>query len=311
MEPVSRATAVAVTYPGARGPERDAAASTPTASGSPSTSGATPDAPPVLLAHGGFDFARHLRRVRAAARRRRLAGRVVGPPRPRRLRPRRALRWEADVRDALAVMDSIGPEPMPIVGHSKGGGVCMQLTEARPHRVSRFVNLDGMPRKRRHPDVADHERSRLLERSSRAGSTTAAARATLARKPGTLDELAARRGRMNPRLSREWLRYLVTIGARKDADGWRWKIDPVDALRRLRPVAPGVVARAHAAASRCRCSAILGLGRGGDGLGHDRRVRHALPAARRARRSRSRTPATSCTSSTRGESRSWSSNSCA
>ena len=40
------------------------------------------------------------------------------------------------------------------------------------------------------------------------------------------DELAARRQRMNPRLSHEWLRYLVTVGAREDIDGWRWKIDP-------------------------------------------------------------------------------------
>ena len=31
---------------------------------------------------------------------------------------------------------------------------------------------------------------------------------------------------MNPRLDRDWLRYLVTVGAREDADGWRWKIDP-------------------------------------------------------------------------------------
>jgi len=31
---------------------------------------------------------------------------------------------------------------------------------------------------------------------------------------------------MNPRLPLEWLRYLATIGARKDPDGWRWKIDP-------------------------------------------------------------------------------------
>jgi pimeloyl-ACP methyl ester carboxylesterase len=46
------------------------------------------------------------------------------------------------------------------------------------------------------------------------------------RKPGTIDELAARRGRMNPRLDKEWLRYLVTVGARRDPDGWRWKIDP-------------------------------------------------------------------------------------
>ena len=31
---------------------------------------------------------------------------------------------------------------------------------------------------------------------------------------------------MNPRLSRDWLRYIVTIGARHDDDGWRWKLDP-------------------------------------------------------------------------------------
>ena len=31
---------------------------------------------------------------------------------------------------------------------------------------------------------------------------------------------------MNPRLSKAWLRHLVTVGARDDADGWRWKIDP-------------------------------------------------------------------------------------
>jgi pimeloyl-ACP methyl ester carboxylesterase len=31
---------------------------------------------------------------------------------------------------------------------------------------------------------------------------------------------------MNPRLSIEWLRYIVPIGARHDPNGWRWKIDP-------------------------------------------------------------------------------------
>jgi pimeloyl-ACP methyl ester carboxylesterase len=46
------------------------------------------------------------------------------------------------------------------------------------------------------------------------------------RKPGAIDDLARRRGRMNPRLSHEWLRYLVSVGARQDPDGWRWKIDP-------------------------------------------------------------------------------------
>ena len=44
--------------------------------------------------------------------------------------------------------------------------------------------------------------------------------------PDTLDGLAQRRRRMNPRLDIEWLRYLVTVGGREDADGWRWKLDP-------------------------------------------------------------------------------------
>ena len=31
---------------------------------------------------------------------------------------------------------------------------------------------------------------------------------------------------MNPRMSIDWLRYLVTVGANHDEDGWRWKLDP-------------------------------------------------------------------------------------
>jgi pimeloyl-ACP methyl ester carboxylesterase len=55
-----------------------------------------------------------------------------------------------------------------------------------------------------------------------------ASAATKERKTGTIDELAARRQRMNPRLTLDWLRYLVTIGAREDAPGeYRWKLDPI------------------------------------------------------------------------------------
>ena len=43
---------------------------------------------------------------------------------------------------------------------------------------------------------------------------------------------------MNPRLSKEWLRYLVTVGARQDPDGWRWKIDPALRLGGFGPWRP-------------------------------------------------------------------------
>lgn len=39
-------------------------------------------------------------------------------------------------------------------------------------------------------------------------------------------------------MSREWLRYLVTVGAQEEADGWRWKIDPAMRLGGFGPWRP-------------------------------------------------------------------------
>ena len=43
----------------------------------------------------------------------------------------------------------------------------------------------------------------------------------------SLDALAERRARQNPRLSHDWLRYFTFHGAHRSEDGWRWKVDPV------------------------------------------------------------------------------------
>ena len=184
------------------------------------------DAPPLLLAHGGFDFARtfDVFAPRLAAG----GWRVVSwDQRGHGESEHAALyNWDADARDALAVLDSTTREPCPFVGHSKGGSVLLHLADACPHRVTRLVNIDGMPSRSRHPDVAAHERTRLLADDLAGWLDHRRRAAGLVRKPGTLDELARRRGRMNPRLSHDWLRYLASVGARRDEDGWRWKIDP-------------------------------------------------------------------------------------
>ena len=215
----------AVTYPGAKRPDRRRMVSASGLDIAVYEWGDEAD-PPLLLAHGGFDFAGTFdvfAPLLAAGRWRVVAWdhRGHGDSEHAAL-----YSWDADMRDAVAVFDSVSREPMPVVGHSKGGALMLQIAEACPHRLSKLVNIDGMPSPRPHPDVASHERTRLM-RDELAGwldfrRTTADA----ARKPGTLDELARRRARMNPRLSHEWLRYLVTIGAREDVDGWRWKIDP-------------------------------------------------------------------------------------
>ncbi len=134
--------------------------------------------------------------------------------------------WEADIRDALSVMGSITDEPVPVVAHSKGGAFMMQLLDGSPYRASRMVNIDGMPSKRRMPDVPDHDQTRILAGDVAKWLDYRHIAHSAERKPGTFEELAQRRAVMNPRLSIEWLEYLVTIGARQDEDGWRWKLDP-------------------------------------------------------------------------------------
>lgn len=134
--------------------------------------------------------------------------------------------WDADIRDAIAVISSVTDGPAPVVAHSKGGALMTQLSESSPYRVSRLVNIDGMPSKRRMPDVPDHDQSRMLAADISSWLDHRHTAPTAIRKPGTLAELARRRAKMNPRLPIEWLEYLVTVGARRDEDGWRWKLDP-------------------------------------------------------------------------------------
>jgi len=184
------------------------------------------DGPPILLAHGGFDFAGTYDLL--APRLADAGWRVVSWDQRGHGDSDHAVlyRWDADIRDSLRVLESTCDRPVPFVGHSKGGGMMMTLAEARPDRCSAIVNLDGLPTKRTQPDVADHDRTRMLAEDLSDWLDHRRRIAELERKPGTIEELAARRARMNPRLDTGWLEYLVTVGARRDIDGWRWKLDP-------------------------------------------------------------------------------------
>ncbi len=182
--------------------------------------------PPLLLAHGGFDFAGTydvFAPLLAAG-----GWRVVcWDQRGHGDSDRAALyQWEADMRDALAVLDSVTDAAVPVVGHSKGGSLVTQIAAALPHRVVAVVNIDGIPSRRAMPDVQDHDRTKLLAADLEGWLDLRHGAAGAVRKPGTIEELARRRARMNPRLDPDWLEYLVTVGANEDEDGWRWKIDP-------------------------------------------------------------------------------------
>jgi pimeloyl-ACP methyl ester carboxylesterase len=184
------------------------------------------DAPPILMAHGGFDFAETLNRFAPM-----LAEggyRVVAWDQRGHGNSARAhlYSWEADVRDAASVLATLPSAPMPFIGHSKGGSVMMHLANVAPQRVSTLVNLDGLPAGNNMPDVSERERTRMQRNELDAWLAHRRTLVDKQRRPGTLEDLAARRGRLNPRLSTEWLQYLVTVGGRHDSDGWRWKLDP-------------------------------------------------------------------------------------
>jgi pimeloyl-ACP methyl ester carboxylesterase len=185
------------------------------------------EAPPLMMMHGGFDFARTFdvfAPLLASA-----GWRVVcWDQRGHGNSEHAALySWDGDMRDTLAVFEHVSPRaPIPVIGHSKGGALMIQLADAQPFRFRCLVNMDGIPYKRNIPDVAEHERTTMLAKDLAGWLDHRRGTATASRKPGTLDDLARRRGRMNPRLPHEWLRRLVTTGGFESDDGWRWKIDP-------------------------------------------------------------------------------------
>jgi pimeloyl-ACP methyl ester carboxylesterase len=186
----------------------------------------TAEAPPVLLVHGALDFARTFDVFAPLIAD---AGfRVVSyDQRGHGDSSHAALYgWVADERDLLTVADSITRQPIPVIGHSKGGSLLVHAIEALPHRFTRFACIDGMPFRSPHPDTAMHERRYMSPEIIGKWLANRHTAASAIRKPSPLQDIARRRARMNPRLSHEWLCYLVTKGAQHDADGWRWKLDP-------------------------------------------------------------------------------------
>ena len=128
---------------------------------SPCTSGAT-TADPLFLVHGGFDFARTydvFAPLLAAA-----GWRVVAwDQRGHGDSEHAALySWDGDLRDAIGGDRSRHPGRIPSSATRKGGALMIQLADAQPFRFTHLVNLDGIPYKRRMPDVSEHERTRMM-----------------------------------------------------------------------------------------------------------------------------------------------------
>lgn len=219
-----------------------------------------PDAPPLLIAHGAYDVARGFDSFAPLLADAGL--RVVSwDQRGNGDSSHTALySWDADVRDAVAVMDAVAPTPMPVIGHSRGGNLVALLAAARPDRVSHLINFDGMwsiaaaarpgaeqTRGKRNLRTPAMLREWLDER--RSGRPPRATR---------FEDLVARRHRANPRLPLAWHRYVTRLTAVETPDGWRWKADPAQGGAGFAPHRPEW-SLAGLAALRIPVLAVLGL----------------------------------------------------
>ena len=252
------------------------------ASASPSASGASPTLRPLLLAHGGFDFVGTYdvfaplladggwrvvawdQRGHGDSEHAALYSWAGRPPRRHgRARARSATsgRCRSSATPRAAASCSTWPRPCPT-----GSATSSTSTGSRPAATS--------------PTARTDERTRMLSTELAELARPPPGGATKQRRPGTLDELADRRRRMNPRLSMDWLRYLVTVGGRQDERRLALEDRPGAAHGRLRPVAARVVADPPARPAH----AVLrdpGRHARGHGLGHPARGPRAVAARRR------------------------------
>jgi pimeloyl-ACP methyl ester carboxylesterase len=115
------------------------------------------------------------------------------------------------VADLDALLDRLSPrEPVRLVAHSMGGNVAMLYAGIRPARVLGLVNLEGFGMPQSDPAKAVDRYRKWLDELKTPASL---------RPFRTLDEVAARLIRTNPRLPMDKARYLAGHWARPLRDG--------------------------------------------------------------------------------------------
>ena len=183
-----------------------------------------PAAPPVLCLHGAYDHGRMFDELapRIAA----LGYHVVaidfrghGDSGPLDT----GFAWALFHLDLALLLRHLDAGPVGFVAHSFGGGQATGVAGAFPELVRWIVNIDGLgppaaglvP-----PDEIPEAVRQSFERTDRALLEP--------RRPwASVEEMAERRGRNNPRLPPEWALHLARHGARPVEGGWVWKADPM------------------------------------------------------------------------------------
>ena len=189
---------------------------------------ATPERPTLLLTHGWMDVGASYQFVVDEL------ARLEGP-----VRHVVALDWRGfggsggGGADAFWFHDSLGDldpavdllspaAPVDLAGHSMGGNVVMTYAGVRPARVRCLVNLEGFGLPESRADQAPARLAKWLDELKEPASL---------RSYDSVDEVAARLRKNNPRLAADKAAWLAPHWSERRADG-RWHIlgDPAHKL---------------------------------------------------------------------------------
>src|SRR5579883_944369 len=176
--------------------------------------------PPVLLVHGGRDHARNWDDVAAALVDEYSVYAVD-------LRGHGDSEWAIGgmysmpeyTADIAAFVDQLGRGPLPLVGHSLGGGIVLQYTGVFPENVIRVAAIEGLG-----PGISEPRPAHLRMRDWIAQLKEFERRTP--RHYRTLDDAITRMHEANPHLTPRMARHLAEEGVRRHEDGtYTWKFD--------------------------------------------------------------------------------------
>ncbi len=173
--------------------------------------------PPLVMVHGWMDVGASFQFVVDALEATEAAGRWVIAPDWRgfgltQAPPATDSYWFPDyLGDLDALLRALDIEsPVDLVGHSMGGNVAMSYAGVRPDRIRRLVNLEGFGLPRTQPQQAPERLAEWLD---------SLAESQKIKDYASLDEVAERLRKNNPRLAADKARWLAPHWSQPGADG--------------------------------------------------------------------------------------------
>ncbi len=184
-----------------------------------------PNAPPLLLIHGGRD---HCRNWDWVARRLRKDWHVIAPD----LRGHGDSEWSksanysmaAYVYDLAQLIHQQKLAPVTMIGHSLGGAITVRYAGIFPEHVKRFVSIEGLGRSPR--SQAEHDAKSIIDKMRDWIDDQRKAAGRQARRYSSIEDAFARMQEQNKHLSSEQARHLTLHGVNQNEDGtFTWKFD--------------------------------------------------------------------------------------